>query len=206
VTPVKPTLFIGSSRQRLAVARGLQRLLGDVADVTVWDEAPQFAINDAILDGLIKVGETFDFALLVFGQDDCTMMGSDVVATVRDNVIFELGLFMGRLGKGRALWVSPSGPKAPHLASDLGGIVHLEIYEPNLTDDAAIEQALAATVDKVRRHIVSLGHRTDLTANVVPMRHALCLASSQYSQARFQEDIAYHVRFAEVWRTAGSVY
>jgi hypothetical protein len=159
--PVKYTLFIGSSKQRLGVARALQRLLGNVADVTVWDEAPQFEMGNAILDGLIKVGETFDFALLVFGQDDCTMMGSDVVPTVRDNVIFELGLFMGRLGKGRALWVSPSGPKAPHLASDLGGIVHLEIDEPDLTDDAAIEQALVATVDKVRRHIVSLGHRTD---------------------------------------------
>ena len=188
---MKPTLFIGSSRQRLAVARGLQRLLGDVAEVTVWDEAPQFAMNDAVLDGLIKVGDTYDFALLLFGQDDCTMMGSNVVPTVRDNVIFELGLFMGRLGKGRALWVSPSGPKAPHLASDLGGIVHLEIDEPDLADHAAIAQALTVTVDKLQRHIVSLGHRTDLTANVVPMRQALCLASSQYSQARFQEDIAH---------------
>jgi hypothetical protein len=190
VPMMKPHLFIGSSRERLPIARALKATLEGV-DVTVWDEAPEFGMNDAILDGLIKAGEVYDFALLVFGQDDCTMMGSNAVATVRDNVIFELGLFMGRLGKGRALWLSPAGSKAPHLSTDLGGIVHLEYDEPDLADDAAIAKALAATRNKVQRHIASGGCRTDVTGNVIPMRQALCLASSQYSQTRFQQDLEY---------------
>jgi hypothetical protein len=188
---MKPTLFIGSSHERLPVTRVLKTILSDSADVTVWDEAPEFGLNEAILDGLIKAGDVYDFALLVFGQDDCTMMGQGTVPTVRDNVLFELGLFMGRLGKGRALWLSPTGAKAPQLSTDLGGIVHLEFDEPDLTDTEAISRALALTGDKVRRQIDSLRYRRDLTANVVTMRHALCLASAQYSQARFQADLNY---------------
>jgi hypothetical protein len=188
---VKPTLFIGSSRARLPIAHGLKTVMAEVADVTVWDEAPEFAVNDAILDALIKAANLYDFTLLVFGQDDCTMMGTEPVPTVRDNVMFELGLFMGRLGKGRALWLSPTGSKAPHLATDLGGIVHLEYDEPDLRDAAAITCALVATREKIRQRINTSGRRTDLTRNVVPMRQALCLASSQYSQARFQQDLEY---------------
>ena len=186
---MKPTLFIGSSSTRLPIARAVKSVIADFADVTVWDEAPEFGINEAILDGLIKAADVYDFALLVFGQDDCTMMGTESVPTVRDNVIFELGLFMGRLGKGRAWWLSPTGSKAPRLSTDLGGIVHLEYDEPGLMDVTAITQALAATREKIQRQIGLLGRRTDVTGNVVPMRQALCLASSQYSQTRFQQDL-----------------
>jgi hypothetical protein len=195
---VKPTLFIGSSTERLPIARGLKQVLADCADVTVWDEAPEFAMGEAILNSLIKVGEGYDFALLVFGQDDSSMMGGVELPTVRDNVIFELGLFMGHMGIGRAFWLSARGPKAPHLLSDLGGIIHLEFDEPELSDAKAIAGSLAEVRDKVYRQISSLGFRTNRTSHVVPMRRALCLASSQYSQARFQKDLEYiHAFFSE---------
>jgi Predicted nucleotide-binding protein containing TIR-like domain len=193
-----PTLFIGSSTERLPIARGLQLILTDSADVTVWDEAPEFALGESLLDGLIKVGELYDFALLVFGQDDCTMMSGEKLPTVRDNVIFELGLFMGQMGTGRAFWLSPRGSKAPHLSSDLKGIVHLEFDEPELTSPASIVTSLSDTRHKVHQQISSLGFRTNRTSHVVPMRRALCLASSQYSQARFQQDLEYiHAFFSE---------
>lgn len=196
---MKPTLFIGSSTARLPIARGLKQILEDCADVTVWDEAAQFVLGESILSGLIKVGEVYDFALLVFGQDDSTMMGGVEVPTVRDNVIFELGLFMGHMGPGRAFWLSPKGPKAPHLSSDLEGIIHLEFDEPEMTDATSISGSLVETRDKVYRQITSLGFRTNRTSHVVPMRQALCLASAQYSQARFQQDIEYiHAFFSEL--------
>ena len=195
---MKPTLFIGSSTVRLPIARGLKRILEDCADVIVWDEAPEFVMGESILSGLIKVGEIYDFALLVFGQDDCTMMNSEKVPTVRDNVIFELGLFMGQMGTGRAFWLSPKGPKAPQLSSDLQGIIHLEFDETEMTDASSIPGMLADTREKVYQQISSLGSRTDRTSQVVPMRQALCLASAQYSQARFQQDLEYiHAFFSQ---------
>jgi len=195
---MKPTLFIGSSTKRLPIARGLKDILTDCAEVTVWSEAPEFVVGESILNGLIKVGELYDFAILVFGQDDSTMMSGVEFPTVRDNVIFELGLFMGHMGTGRAFWLSPRGSKAPYLSSDLEGIVHLEFDEPELTDLTSIGASLAETRDKVYRQINSLGFRTNRTSHVVPIRRALCLASSQYSPARFQQDLEYiHAFFSK---------
>lgn len=195
---MKPTLFIGSSSKRLPIARGLKQTLSDCADVTVWNEAPEFGINESILNGLIKVGELYDFALLVFGPDDSTMMGGEETPTVRDNVLFELGLFMGHMGRDRAFWLSPRGSKAPHVSSDLEGIMHMKFDEPELTNTRGITESLAETRDKVYRQISSLGPRTDRTSHVVPMRQALCLASAQYSEARFQKDLEYiHAFFSE---------
>ena len=194
---LKPTLFIGSSSVREPIARRLKELLTDCADVTVWKDAPEFALGESILSGLMKVGEQYDFALLVFGQDDATMMKGEILPTVRDNVIFELGLFMGHMGRGRALWLSPRGTKAPHLSSDLEGILHLEFDEPEAIDFIT-EVALAEARDKIHQQVTMLGLRTNRTTHVVPMSRALCLASSEYSQARFRQDLEYiHAFFSK---------
>ena len=163
----------------------------DCAEVTVWDEAAEFALNESTLDGLIKVADGYDFALLVFGSDDSTVIRGAASAVVRDNVIFELGLLMGRMGQERALWLRPQGSKAPHTMTDLEGITHLVFEEPDLTDATAIRNALAATREKICRQITQLGPRTDPSIREMPMRRALCLASSQYSQQRFEKDLEY---------------
>jgi len=195
---MKPTLFIGSSTKRLPIAHGLKDILTDCAEITVWDEAPEFVMGESILNGLTKVGALYDFALLVFGQDDVTMMSGVEFPTVRDNVIFELGLFMGNMGTGRAFWLSPRGSRAPYLSSDLEGIVHLEFDEPEMTNLTTVLASLHETRDKVYRQINSLGFRTNRTSHLVPMRRALCLASSQYSQKRFQQDLEYiHAFFSK---------
>jgi hypothetical protein len=182
---MKPTLFIGSSTERLPVARALKELLTNRADVTVWNEAPEFAPGDSLLTGLIKVGQLYDFAILVFGQDDCTMMSDMPCASVRDNVLFELGLFIGHMGRERALWVSPRGLKAPSVPDDLKGIVYLDFDEPELTNRPALVKSLDETRSRIFKRIDELGFRNE----VVPMKRALCLASSEYEQARFQQDL-----------------
>jgi len=65
---MKPRLFIGSSSQRLPIARALRELLAESADVTVWDEAREFAVGDSILDSLIKASKAYDFALLILAR------------------------------------------------------------------------------------------------------------------------------------------
>jgi hypothetical protein len=195
---MKPKLFIGCSSKRLPIARALSQLLAGNVDVAVWQDAPEFAIGESILDALIKVGKAYDFAILIFGQDDVTMMGGVEMPTVRDNVIFELGLFMGHMGKGRAFWLNASGAKAPYLSSDLAGIIHLEFQQPDDASPAVLSDSLAAACARIQQQVAALGARTDRIGHVVPMNQALCLASRQYSEKRFREDIQYiHAFFSE---------
>ena len=118
----------------------LKQALADCADAIVWKEAPEFAQGESILDGLIKVGNVYDFALFVFAPDDSSFIRGSQYPAVRDNVIFELGLLMGRIGRRRALWLTPRGSNVPHTLTDLERIVHLTFDEPNLGDwtDTAI--------------------------------------------------------------------
>jgi hypothetical protein len=187
----QPGFFVGSSTERLPVARALKGILAGCAEVTVWDEAPEFALGESTLDGLMKVADGYDFALLVFGSDDSMMTRGSASPAVRDNVIFELGLLMGRMGRGRALWLSPQGPKAPHNLSDLEGITHLVFEEPDLKDETAIRAALAKTRERICQQVALLGPRVDPSIQEVPMKRALCLASAQYSQDRFEKDLEY---------------
>jgi hypothetical protein len=113
------------------------------------------------------------------------MMSDKPCASVRDNVLFELGLFIGHMGRERALWVSPRGAKAPTVPDDLKGIVYLDFDEPELTNHRDLLRSLDETRRRIFTRIDELGFRNE----VVPMKRALCLASSEYEQARFQQDL-----------------
>jgi len=62
------------------------------------------------------------------------MRGKDNGA-VRDNVLFELGLFIGRLGKDRNFIILPKGYEENlHRPTDLLGLTPA-LYEPNRQDE-----------------------------------------------------------------------
>jgi len=59
--------------------------------------------------GVAEVWPRFDFAALVLTADDLTASRQVVSLGPRDNVLFELGLFMGRLGRSRTFVIRPPG-------------------------------------------------------------------------------------------------
>jgi hypothetical protein len=94
---VKPKVFIGSSEANSRVARAIADGLEPSANVTVWNEGV-FRLNDSFLDDLFAAPNQFDFAVMVWAPDDVTDSKGQSLASPRDNVIFESGLFMGMLG------------------------------------------------------------------------------------------------------------
>jgi hypothetical protein len=94
-----------------------------------------------------------DFGVFIFSPDDVTRIREETWATVRDNVLFELGLFIGRLGADRSFFVVPQDVSDLHLPGDLKGITYAT-YDSERSDGnwrAAVGTASAdirSTIEK----------------------------------------------------------
>lgn len=154
VTQQRARLFIGSSVEGLPVANQLQALLEHDADVTVWHQGV-FSPSSGSLESLVGIAPTFDFAVLVLTPDDVVTKRDKSKNAPRDNVLFELGLFIGSIGPGRTYFVHPREDMA--LPSDLAGITPLT-YDANRSD-GNLCAALGPAANSVRSKVGRLGPR-----------------------------------------------
>lgn len=148
----KPKLFIGSSEANIAVARLVaNRLESDgVAEVSVWDEGV-FSLNKGFLEKLLSVLSDFDFAVLIWAPDDVTESKGESMASPRDNVIFECGLFMGAVGRERVFIIADQSV-ALKIPSDLAGIT-LATYDGSRIGGQDAEAAVRMACDQIAREI-----------------------------------------------------
>lgn len=120
---IKKKLFIGSSSEELKLAEMAKSILETDFDVTIWNEnvwdTSVFKINQNFLADLLKATLQFDFGILLGTNDDKVVFRGKEVLQPRDNVLFELGLFTGRLGTSKCAFLIDKQIK---LLSDFGGL------------------------------------------------------------------------------------
>ncbi len=148
----RPRVFVGSSVEGLPAAEALQTLLQHVSETVIWDQG-LFRPGRSTLESLVEQAPTFDFAVLVIAQDDTTVTRGQERLTVRDNVIFELGLFIGALGRDRTFMVY-DWDRPPDLPSDLAGVTPTK-YRPHRDGNLTASLGPAATV--IKQVIADLG-------------------------------------------------
>ena len=151
-----PTLFIGSSKEGVDIAHAIQDNLVRDAEGSVWDQGV-FGLSDNQLTELTKRVKSADFAIFVCSLDDVSTMRGNAYAVVRDNVIFELGMFIGHIGIDRTFLLVPSDATDIHLPSDLSGLTYGEY--PSSRRDGDWLQATGPFSTKVRRLIKDRGFR-----------------------------------------------
>lgn len=122
----RPRIFIGSSSESLDVAESLQSLFDREFEPTVWTQGV-FGLNESGLESLVHALDAFDFACFVVRKEDLTFKRRVVHSVPRDNVILEIGLFLGALGRERVFIIHERGEK-PVLPSDLDGINMLDYF------------------------------------------------------------------------------
>ena len=93
----RPEIFIGSSTEAIQIARFLRKSLQKIGEVHIWSKGV-FGLGRNTLDELIRMSRQVDFAVFVFSADDKVITRHKGYASARDNVIFELGLFIGAIG------------------------------------------------------------------------------------------------------------
>lgn len=149
----QPRLFIGSSAENLPVAREIQSGLShDKMIVTVWTDGV-FRASKTAVESLLVAVRASDFAVLLITPDDIVVSRDIESPAPRDNVVFELGLFMGLLGRERTLVVKPRGVNIK-MPSDLLGFAPLE-YAEGTPDTLA--SRIASVCNDIRKTVQSLG-------------------------------------------------
>lgn len=146
----KPRLFIASSSEGLEIAYATQENLEPYAEVTVWTQGI-FDLSEFTLQSLLKSLEVSDCGLFIFTPDDITTMRDQTYSSVRDNIIFELGLFIGHLGRERSFILIPHGVANLLIPSDLMGLTIAE-FDPNRRDKN-LTAALGPACYKVKRRL-----------------------------------------------------
>jgi hypothetical protein len=139
---MRQRVFIGSSSESLEIARAIEANLSKDHEPTVWDEGI-FELSKDTLSGLLDRLDASDAAVFVLAPDDVLMLRNQKFDTARDNVVFELGLFIGRLGRDRTYFVVPRNHETLRLPSDLLGLVAAD-YDDARSDgnwDAAVSPA-----------------------------------------------------------------
>ncbi|MBB6487943.1 TIR domain-containing protein [Rhizobium lusitanum] len=117
-------IFLGHSNESARVADALQDQFeqplycGRASDKS---GLCKFRVNHSHLDNLIRVTSQVDFAIFLLTPDDDVTSREKNALAPRDNVILELGLFMGALGKERTFFVAP-GDYEIKLPTNLAGI------------------------------------------------------------------------------------
>lgn len=149
----KPLLFIGCSRETLEIAQVIQLgLKDDPIVVRVWTDGV-FGASSFPLEDLEREINRADFATLVGGPDDRTTSRGWTSDAPRDNVVFEIGLFMGALGHARTFLIKPNGVDLK-IPSDLLGLTHLEFHH-----SSDLVTALAPICTELRQLIRREGPR-----------------------------------------------
>lgn len=147
-----PHIFIASSVEGLNIAYELQKLLIYEAECTVWDQKVFSASSVPLLD-LVKQTEKNDYGIFVFSFDDAVISRNQKKQAVRDNVLFELGLFIGSIGISNCFIVEPEldKNKKMRIPSDLMGIQPLK-YKHN-REDKNLSAALGPVASEIRNQI-----------------------------------------------------
>jgi len=142
----RPLMFIGSSAEGLSIARALQAELEHDVDATVWDQGV-FGLSDSSLEALERHAGEIDFAVFVLSADDLPTKRGESGEVPRDNVLFEAGLFIGRLGRHRVFLVSCRDDTL-ELPTDLRGITRAQF---NRRDD--VRASVGPAAEMIRRGI-----------------------------------------------------
>lgn len=148
---ITPILFVGSSRESLPIVQAL---------LNGWKSAPfivrpwtggVFTPSQFPIDDLAEQLYACDFAALVLGPDDQILSRGVTSNAPRDNVLFELGLFMGAIARSRTIFIVPADVDVK-IPTDILGLNPLRFLSQTgtLADNVApVSRDIATLIDRM---------------------------------------------------------
>ena len=124
----KLEIFLGSSLEAESYMEQIALRLEELKTIPLpWNAVGKgiFIPGTNIIDALINITKRVQAAVFIFNADDKKWnkkSSMEILDSVRDNVLFEYGLFVGALSKKKVCFVCKGNPQ---LASDLKGVTYI---------------------------------------------------------------------------------
>lgn len=152
----QPVIFVACSTEALEVAREVQAAFEYDSFVTeIWTDGI-FHPSKTPIEDLTAVIDRIDFAIVLLTPDDKVNKREDERFSPRDNVVFELGLAIGAIGRERTLLLMPRDCDPPiSLPTDLLGVKAVNYVAKGEAD--TIKPRLGPACTEIRRIITRLG-------------------------------------------------
>lgn len=144
----KPKIFVGSSIEGIEVARKIQNELNHEFEIVIWNQGIFDRLGLSFLEILEETLNTFDYGIFIFTPDDTIQSRGETKKIARDNVIFELGMFVGKLSRKKGFLIHPKNMDL-HILSDFNGITKAS-YDPSTSN---LQAALGPVCDQIRTSI-----------------------------------------------------
>ena len=126
-----------------------------------WNTPGTFFVSGGTWETLLNLTKDVEAAAFVFRPDDQTITSQHNVATTRDNVILEFGLFSGALGPGRCAIFRRGDAWIP---TDLRGITYISLDDAERAQDEVLHWAdrmrttLEVPNDLSPKQVASIAH------------------------------------------------
>jgi len=181
-----PRVFIGAASESAKYANELYELLRRRCRAELWDK-DVFRSSRGTLQSLLEKLDNTDFGLFVFAPHDRAIIRGKRKTIVRDNVLFELGMFMGRFGPDRTAFLIPRGSKV-HIPTDLLGIHSLtfDARRASRNRRLALEPACEDLLDALRAARLRDVNRLALTTKTLARLNAI---GQWVSELQFEKSI-----------------
>ena len=142
-------VFIGSSKESLSWAEKVALAIETAGHCPLlWNNVGLFTPGRYTLESLEKICENVDAAIFVFNEDDKIWYRDELTHSVRDNVLFEYGLFCGYLSRDNVCFCLVGSAR---IASDLSGLSYVNLNQ-NQSQRAQLE--IKTWLSKISDHKV----------------------------------------------------
>lgn len=160
-------IFVASSTEGKKIATAFHTRLQDAlnaakisAKVEMWMH--KFDLSRTAIESLEIVANEADFAVVVMTPDDIKVIRRTREATPRDNLVFELGLFIGALGRDRAIVIRKTAEKSKGAAGDLklpSDILGMMVLSYEAKSPKTLKASIQTACDSLIRQIRDRGPR-----------------------------------------------
>jgi len=145
-------IFIGSSSEAKLIDNEVRKIIENhpKAEPKPWQDV--FVPGEFGLESLTRIKKEVDGAVLITTVDDKIWYRGSEGFTPRDNVLFELGLFIGELGRDKVglIVVKDREGNTPKIPTDLAGLNYIYFEEgKRANNEAAITKWLLHLQKKV---------------------------------------------------------